>query len=85
MKGISFHVPQKACFGLLGVNGAGKTSTFHMLTGESRVSAGEAYINGIDIRSGWRQVHANVNTQQSTKAGHFRLECLSATAHSSTL
>lgn len=32
------------CFGLLGVNGAGKTSTFKMLTGDSVVTGGEAYL-----------------------------------------
>ncbi|RXM97428.1 ATP-binding cassette sub-family A member 1 [Acipenser ruthenus] len=34
------------CFGLLGVNGAGKTSTFRMLTGDTTVSSGEAFLNG---------------------------------------
>lgn len=34
------------CFGLLGVNGAGKTSTFKMLTGDSMVTSGEAYLAG---------------------------------------
>lgn len=34
------------CFGLLGVNGAGKTSTFKMLTGDSIVTSGEAYLAG---------------------------------------
>lgn len=39
-----FRLPQ--CFGLLGVNGAGKTSTFKMLTGDSVVTGGEAYLAG---------------------------------------
>lgn len=34
------------CFGLLGVNGAGKTSTFKMLTGDISVSSGEAHVDG---------------------------------------
>lgn len=34
------------CFGLLGVNGAGKTSTFKMLTGDSVVTKGEAFLAG---------------------------------------
>jgi len=34
------------CFGLLGVNGAGKTSTFKMLTGDTSITAGNAWING---------------------------------------
>ena len=31
---ISFGVPSGPCFGLLGVNGAGKSTTFKMLTGD---------------------------------------------------
>lgn len=34
------------CFGLLGVNGAGKTSTFKMLTGDTEVTLGEAWLKG---------------------------------------
>ncbi len=33
------------CFGLLGVNGAGKTSTFRMLTGDTTITYGEAFLN----------------------------------------
>ena len=33
------------CFGLLGVNGAGKTSTFKMLTGDVTVTGGDAALN----------------------------------------
>jgi ABC-type multidrug transport system ATPase subunit len=39
------HVCFFQCFGLLGVNGAGKTSTFKMLTGDTSVTSGEAYLN----------------------------------------
>ncbi|KAK9842270.1 hypothetical protein WJX81_003820 [Elliptochloris bilobata] len=37
------------CFGLLGVNGAGKTSTFRMLTGELAPSAGDAMVAGHSV------------------------------------
>ncbi|KAK7933959.1 hypothetical protein WMY93_004855 [Mugilogobius chulae] len=37
------------CFGLLGVNGAGKTSTFKMLTGDESTSGGEAFICGNSV------------------------------------
>lgn len=33
------------CFGLLGVNGAGKTSTFRMLTGDTTITYGQAFLN----------------------------------------
>uniref|UniRef100_A0A8C4Z4Y0 ATP-binding cassette, sub-family A (ABC1), member 2 n=1 Tax=Gadus morhua TaxID=8049 RepID=A0A8C4Z4Y0_GADMO len=37
------------CFGLLGVNGAGKTSTFKMLTGDESTTGGEAFVSGNSI------------------------------------
>lgn len=49
VKGISFSVNHGECFGLLGVNGAGKTSTFSMLTGELVASGGKAYVNGVPL------------------------------------
>lgn len=45
------------CFGLLGVNGAGKTSTFKMLTGDHRISSGEAYVRGISLKTNMSEVH----------------------------
>lgn len=39
------------CLGLLGKNGAGKTSTFKMLTGEEDISAGDAWLKGISVRT----------------------------------
>ena len=40
MKGTSFGVKTGECFSLLGVNGAGKTSTFNCLVGEEDISGG---------------------------------------------
>uniref|UniRef100_A0A8C4MUM7 ATP binding cassette subfamily A member 7 n=1 Tax=Equus asinus asinus TaxID=83772 RepID=A0A8C4MUM7_EQUAS len=37
------------CFGLLGVNGAGKTSTFRMVTGDMLPSGGEAVLAGHSV------------------------------------
>lgn len=54
VKGITFHVDKGDCFGLLGVNGAGKTSTFQMLTGENDVSDGDAFISGYSVKTNWR-------------------------------
>ncbi|KAJ8371667.1 hypothetical protein AAFF_G00303430 [Aldrovandia affinis] len=39
-------IPRGECFGLLGVNGAGKTSTFKMLMGDCVVTSGEAHLAG---------------------------------------
>ncbi|KAL0279219.1 UNVERIFIED_CONTAM: hypothetical protein PYX00_000824 [Menopon gallinae] len=51
VRGISFAVNNGECFGLLGVNGAGKTTSFKMLTGEVTRSQGEAYVNGYRLFS----------------------------------
>ena len=49
VNGLSFEVGRNECFGLLGVNGAGKTSTFKMLTGECLPTSGTAAVCGHDI------------------------------------
>ncbi|KAI6201512.1 hypothetical protein M3Y96_00850100 [Aphelenchoides besseyi] len=60
VKGISFHTTTHDCFGLLGVNGAGKTSTFRSLVGEIPISSGDAFINGYSVRSDWRQACTSI-------------------------
>lgn len=44
--GVSFAIPQGACFGLLGPNGAGKTTTIEMIEGITTPSAGEIFYKG---------------------------------------
>lgn len=46
---VSFVLPRQQAFALLGVNGAGKTSTFRILTGEYGPTSGEAYISGHNV------------------------------------
>ena len=50
VKGISFSVRQGEIFGLLGANGAGKSTTFRMLCGLLPASAGELTVAGRDLR-----------------------------------
>ncbi|KAM9100986.1 phospholipid-transporting ATPase ABCA3-like isoform 4-T10 [Sarcophilus harrisii] len=54
---ISFTVQRGECFGLLGFNGAGKSSIFKMLTGEIIITSGDAFING-------KSIHSNLNVLQ---------------------
>ena len=49
VKGVSFGVEQGMVFSLLGTNGAGKTSTFKVLTGDISASFGEATIMGFEM------------------------------------
>uniref|UniRef100_A0A8C0G716 ATP binding cassette subfamily A member 13 n=1 Tax=Chelonoidis abingdonii TaxID=106734 RepID=A0A8C0G716_CHEAB len=44
VKDISLGIPRGECFGLLGANGAGKSTTFKMLTGDITPSGGRAVI-----------------------------------------
>ncbi|KAL1402783.1 hypothetical protein pipiens_019647 [Culex pipiens pipiens] len=57
---MSVSVEHSQCFGLLGVNGAGKTSTFKMLTGDEDISSGDAWVNGISLRTDMTTVHQQI-------------------------
>eukprot|EP00744_Colponema_vietnamica_P001462 GILI01002420.1.p1 GENE.GILI01002420.1~~GILI01002420.1.p1 ORF type:complete len:1195 (+),score=422.18 GILI01002420.1:401-3586(+) len=46
---LDFGIAYGECFALLGINGAGKTSAFKILTGETGPSEGEASIAGKDV------------------------------------
>ena len=58
--GVSFSVERGQIFGLLGPNGAGKTTTIKMLTTLLSPSAGNARINGFDIRENAREVRKSI-------------------------
>ncbi|MGH0120758.1 UNVERIFIED_CONTAM: hypothetical protein FKN15_027124 [Acipenser sinensis] len=57
---LCLGIPRGECFGLLGVNGAGKTSTFRMLTGDTTVSSGEAFLNGCSVLTNLQAVHQHM-------------------------
>uniref|UniRef100_A0A182IM77 ABC transporter domain-containing protein n=1 Tax=Anopheles atroparvus TaxID=41427 RepID=A0A182IM77_ANOAO len=50
VKRISFAVKKGECFGLLGMNGAGKTTVFQMLSGNLPLSAGEIYLQHCEVQ-----------------------------------
>lgn len=47
--GVSFTIGEKECFGLLGTNGAGKTTIFKALTGTITLTHGTAYLRSTSI------------------------------------
>nr|XP_037273142.1 ATP-binding cassette sub-family A member 3-like [Rhipicephalus microplus] len=49
LQGLSFTVRTGECFGLLGVNGVGKTTTFRVLTGDILPHFGDAKVSGFSI------------------------------------
>eukprot|EP01112_Ceratiomyxa_fruticulosa_P004824 TRINITY_DN15382_c0_g1_i1.p1 TRINITY_DN15382_c0_g1~~TRINITY_DN15382_c0_g1_i1.p1 ORF type:complete len:935 (-),score=191.03 TRINITY_DN15382_c0_g1_i1:10-2565(-) len=46
---LSFGVPNGQCFGLLGMNGAGKSTTLGMLSGEINPTSGNIQLNGFNL------------------------------------
>uniref|UniRef100_A0AAQ5X5J9 P-type phospholipid transporter n=1 Tax=Amphiprion ocellaris TaxID=80972 RepID=A0AAQ5X5J9_AMPOC len=54
---LCLGIPRSECFGLLGVNGAGKTSTFRMLTGDTPITHGEAFLNQYSVQTEMERVH----------------------------
>ncbi|MDE3066096.1 MAG: ABC transporter ATP-binding protein [Verrucomicrobiota bacterium] len=50
VKGVTFEVTRGEVFGLLGANGAGKSTTFRMLCGLLPASEGSLRVAGLDLR-----------------------------------
>ncbi|XP_006872052.1 PREDICTED: ATP-binding cassette sub-family A member 3-like [Chrysochloris asiatica] len=46
---LTFAVQKGECFGILGFNGAGKSSIFKMLTGDKTITSGEVIVDGKNI------------------------------------
>lgn len=49
VKGVSFNISQGEVVGLLGANGAGKTTSFYMVVGVVRPSFGNIFLDGEEI------------------------------------
>ena len=57
---ISFSVKRGEIFGLLGANGAGKTTAMHMLTGLNQPTGGTGTVAGFDIRTQHEQIKKHI-------------------------
>jgi ABC-2 type transport system ATP-binding protein len=57
---ISFQVARGEIFGLLGANGAGKSTTFRMLCGLLPASSGQLSVAGVDLRCAAAQARARI-------------------------
>jgi len=53
--GVSFEVEEASCFGLLGRNGAGKSTTIEMLEGLLQPTSGPALFRGAPLGSHYRE------------------------------
>jgi ABC-2 type transport system ATP-binding protein len=63
VNGVSFAIRRGEIFGLLGPNGAGKTTTLEMLEGLRMPDAGEARVDGLDVRKRRRAVQQRIGVQ----------------------
>ncbi|OON21313.1 ABC transporter, ATP-binding protein, partial [Opisthorchis viverrini] len=52
---LTLAVLPAECFGLLGVNGAGKTTAFRMLTGDLDPTEGDIFVNGFELKKDLRK------------------------------
>ena len=59
IRDINFEINQKGVVGLLGSNGAGKSTTMNIICGVLNQTEGEVYINGISLSE--RPVEAKQN------------------------
>lgn len=57
---LSFEVERGELFGLIGPDGAGKTTLFHLLTTLSAPDEGTATVDGLDIRKDIRKIRSRV-------------------------
>lgn len=58
--GVSFAVEPGEVFGILGPDGAGKTTLFRLLVTLLKPDAGRAEVAGVDVLRGWREVRRRV-------------------------
>jgi len=56
IKNLSFCLDKGECFGLLGLNGAGKSTTFKCITQEINPSNGEIYLKGIKTNDKFEEI-----------------------------
>ncbi|MCP9472676.1 MAG: ATP-binding cassette domain-containing protein [Nitrospira sp.] len=58
--GVSFRVRQGEVFGLLGANGAGKTTVIKMLTGLLAPTTGTGVVAGVDMKTAARSIRERI-------------------------
>uniref|UniRef100_A0A4X1V4P3 ABC transporter domain-containing protein n=1 Tax=Sus scrofa TaxID=9823 RepID=A0A4X1V4P3_PIG len=72
-RNVSLLVQKYECFGLLGLNGAGKTTIFKMLTGEETLTSGVVLIKDNNITENIRKVRSRIGycPQVDTMLNHM--------------
>jgi ABC-2 type transport system ATP-binding protein len=68
LDGVSFTVARGEIFGLLGRNGAGKSTTLEILEGLRRPDSGRALVLGVDVASSPRAARERIGVMLQTTA-----------------
>lgn len=70
---VSFRIPQGEIFGLLGANGAGKTTVIKMLTGILRPNSGDGQVAGVDMSHSGPMIRQRIGYMSQSFSLYFDL------------
>jgi ABC-2 type transport system ATP-binding protein len=73
VRDVSFAINRGEIFGLLGRNGAGKTSTLSAIEGLVKPQSGTLLLDGMDMRKHPAEAKANIGVQLQSTSFHFEL------------
>lgn len=59
---VNFYVDKSSCFGIVGINGAGKSTTFKILTAFILPTEGDAKVHNISLRKELGKVEPGLDT-----------------------
>ncbi|EDV98305.1 GH23038, partial [Drosophila grimshawi] len=70
---VSFKISPYECFGIMGLNGAGKTSIVDMIVANQSISRGNIYVKGFRVKSQLKHCfkHITLCPQHSTMWNHI--------------
>jgi lipooligosaccharide transport system ATP-binding protein len=60
VNGISLEIYQGECFGLLGPNGAGKSTTMKLMYCAARLTGGELYVLGLNVKKNYKEIKSRI-------------------------
>lgn len=73
---LNLEIEENILFSLLGVNGAGKSTTIKMLSTLIKPTSGDIYINGLDVKSDTNKIREiiNVSPQETAVAKNLTVK-----------
>ena len=61
VRNLSFEVNRGELFGIIGPDGAGKTTLFRMLTSLMQPNSGDAYVDGLHTVKDYKQIDVKID------------------------